>query len=399
MEQYELAQSCFKQQLAISSTENYKNSLFLYLWPDILQENYPKVDKIISQLDLHGKFPTLSSRVQFWIAYASEMVGKKNLAGHYYDAIIDSDPVSYYSVMSMKRLKTISKKTQQLPSGFHLANPAYAWEHIPLAEYSNDLLKTLKRIQVFTKLNQGNLVSHETRHINTAPISNLLRNPTMYSRVSYQELREKITLHIAFILSHEKSYLKSFTLIHGGIKTGRQNINPSLIKALFPSPYISQIASMAPRDIDPYIILSLIRQESAFNPSAKSRVGARGLMQLMPGTARRIIRRLPSRALRNPQTNLKVGIRYFIKLYQKYNKNLIYTLAAYNAGENRVKRWRRQYFKDHSMLHVIEAIPFKETNLYVKLILRNLFFYKLINGHRNDSEAPHKIFDVLVVKS
>ena len=156
---------------------------------------------------------------------------------------------------------------------------------------------------------------------------------------------------------------------------------------------------MAPRDIDPYIILSLIRQESAFNPSARSRVGARGLMQLMPETAKRIIRKLPSQALHNPQTNLKVGIRYFIKLYQKYNKNLIYTLAAYNAGENRVKRWRRQYFKNHSMLHVIEAIPFKETNLYVKLILRNLFFYKLINGHRDDSEAPHKIFDVLVVKS
>ena len=131
---------------------------------------------------------------------------------------------------------------------------------------------------------------------------------------------------------------------------------------------------------------------------AKSRVGARGLMQLMPTTARQIARRLASQKLHHPKTNLKLGIHYFMKLYNKYDKNLIYTLSAYNAGENRVKRWKREYFKDHPTLYKIESIPFKETNLYVKLILRNLFFYKIISGHSEDSPKTNQIFDVLVAK-
>ena len=59
---------------------------------------------------------------------------------------------------------------------------------------------------------------------------------------------------------------------------------------------------------------------------------------------------------------------------------------------------KKSISKTFPMLHVVESIPIKETNLYVKFIFRNLFFYKLIDGHQDDSEMPHKIFDVIIEK-
>ena len=259
-------------------------------------------------------------------------------------------------------MKAISKNIANLSiaSSSQVIESNHPRENIPLQEYSQELLHSLKRIAIFTELGQTALIGHENHRINNTPLQRLLKNHTMYSKLSHNELREKITLHIAFILHQEENYLKSFSIIHNGLKIGKNNINPEILKTLFPTPYISQIENLVGPDIDPYIILSLIRQESAFNPKAKSRVGARGLMQLMPSTARQIERRLTSRTLHNPKTNLKVGIHYFVKLYNQYNKNLIYTLSAYNAGENRVKRWKKEYFKNHPTLYVIESIPFKE---------------------------------------
>ena len=397
-DQYSLAKSCFQEALTFSSPTNYDDTLFLYLWPDILNKKYSKVNKTMSDLDIYGKFNDLNLKLKFWIAYTSEMIGKKRLAEHYYDMITESNPVSYYSIMSTKRLKVISKHSQSLSIPKNIMNPAYAWEYIPLNEYSDDLIKSLKRISIFTKLHQIDLISYENHNINNSSIDKLLKNYSLYPRVSNEELREKITLHIASVLAQGKNYLTSFSIIHKGIKKGKHNINTTLLKTLFPTPYIEEIENLAEKDIDPYIILSLIRQESAFNPKARSPVGARGLMQIMPQTAKQISRNISSRALNNPKMNLKLGINYFIKLYNKYDKNLIYTLAAYNAGENRVKRWKKEYFKNYSSLHVIESIPIKETNLYVKFVFRNLFFYKLINGHQDDSEMPHKIFDVTIAK-
>jgi soluble lytic murein transglycosylase len=83
---------------------------------------------------------------------------------------------------------------------------------------------------------------------------------------------------------------------------------------------------------------------------------------------------------------------------KRYDGNLVYVLAAYNAGEARVERWRGMYFDtDDTILKNIEAIPFLETRNYVKLIFRNIFFYKLLienKGQLADSREPNKIFDI-----
>ena len=399
-EQYALAKTCFKESLAFTSSLDYDDSLFLYLWPDILNKKHLEVDKTITSLGLYKKFDDLNSRLKFWIAYNTERLGKKKLAQQYYDTVVHTNPISYYSIMSIKRLKKISPNSQGLSiETLPRTKEAYSTKPLSSHEYSNNMLNALKRIKVFTKLGHTDLVAHEIKYIPQSSIEILLKNRSQYSTQNDEELKDKMMFYVASMLHQDKNYLNSFLILHGGVKIGMHNINPALLKTIFPTPYLSQVKKIIGSRVDPYIILSLIRQESAFNPAAKSPVGARGLMQLMPSTAKSITRRLSTKSLYNPKINLTLGIRYFIKLYKKYNKNLIYTLSAYNAGPHRVRRWEKEYFKDHSTLHVIESIPIKETNLYVKLIFRNLFFYKLINGYKNDSDMHNKIFDILITKN
>jgi len=143
-------------------------------------------------------------------------------------------------------------------------------------------------------------------------------------------------------------------------------------------PEISQQAQTA--GLNPYLVLSIIRQESAFNPTAISSSGARGLMQLMPTTAQEVLTRLklpqePVSRLHDPQLSITLGTHYFAGLMQRYQGNVVLALAGYNAGPGRASRWR-QHWSGVPTDEFVERIPLDETRNYVKLILRNLMMYE-----------------------
>jgi soluble lytic murein transglycosylase-like protein len=143
-------------------------------------------------------------------------------------------------------------------------------------------------------------------------------------------------------------------------------------------PEISQLAQT--RGLNPYLVLSIIRQESAFNPAAISSSGARGLMQLMPTTAQELLHKLklPQEAtsrLHDPQLSMTLGTHYFAGLMQRYQGNVVLALAGYNAGPTRAARWREQW-PGVPTDEFIERSPLDETRNYVKLILRNLMIYE-----------------------
>ena len=133
------------------------------------------------------------------------------------------------------------------------------------------------------------------------------------------------------------------------------------------------------------LVLAVIRQESAFYFNAKSHVGARGLMQVMPATAKRVARnnRLPydrARLTRDPNYNLIIGQVYLSDMVQRFNGSYPMALAAYNAGPHRVKRWVRNFgdprTKDVDLIDWIEMIPYTETRNYVQRVLENLSVYR-----------------------
>lgn len=156
-------------------------------------------------------------------------------------------------------------------------------------------------------------------------------------------------------------------------------------QALFPRPYWTELKADALRNrLDPFLIAALIRQESEFNPGAVSHANAWGLMQLLPHVGRTLarqqrVRRFSTPLLLVPNINLRLGTRYFRELLDRYNGNVEYALAAYNAGTDRVQDWvSNGNFKDSP--EFVESIPFTETREYVQAILRNANVYRQLYG-------------------
>ncbi|OLO08551.1 lytic murein transglycosylase [Salinicola sp. MH3R3-1] len=124
--------------------------------------------------------------------------------------------------------------------------------------------------------------------------------------------------------------------------------------------------------VDPYLLMGIARRESAFNPLAASPVGARGLMQLMPGTADHVARELGISApntseLFEPQLNIRLGSTYIRSMLERYRGNRIAATAAYNAGPQRVDRWLNSAPPEFDRF--VESIPFRETRDYVQAVL------------------------------
>lgn len=153
----------------------------------------------------------------------------------------------------------------------------------------------------------------------------------------------------------------------------------------FPAPHRELFAHHAGKqNIDRTWPLAIARQESAFMPDARSHAGARGLMQLMPATAKLTAKKhkLPYKStaeLGKPDTNIALGTAYLGEMYQRFGQNKAYATAAYNAGPHRVDRWLQQ--RGNLPLDIwIETIPFKETRNYVQNVLAFRVIYDEMNG-------------------
>ncbi|MEK8079522.1 transglycosylase SLT domain-containing protein [Pseudomonas sp. XK-1] len=157
----------------------------------------------------------------------------------------------------------------------------------------------------------------------------------------------------------------------------------------FPMPHREQLVRAAKsRDIHSSWVFAITRQESAFMADAKSQVGAMGLMQLMPATAKETARRFgiplssPQLAYR-PEVNIQLGAAYLSQIYGQFNGNRVLASAAYNAGPGRVRQWLRG--ADHLSYDVwIENIPFDETRQYVQ----NVLSYSVIYGEKLNAPQP-----------
>jgi peptidoglycan lytic transglycosylase len=152
---------------------------------------------------------------------------------------------------------------------------------------------------------------------------------------------------------------------------------------LFPKPYWNDLKRYSNANrLDPYLVASLIRQESEFNPQAVSPANAWGLMQLLPPVGKTLAKEVRMRhfnqdQLTDPAVNLQLGTRYFKHLVDSFGGQVEYALAAYNAGADRVKAWQAQgpYRDIHEF---VESIPFSETREYVQAIMRNATVYRLL---------------------
>ncbi len=159
---------------------------------------------------------------------------------------------------------------------------------------------------------------------------------------------------------------------------------------LFPQPYWSDLVQQSQRnDLDPYLVASLIRQESEFNPAAVSHANAYGLMQLLPSVGKSLakqqgVKPFDAGRLLDPHINLQLGTANLKQVINRYGGQLEYALAAYNAGDTPVRQWIASGdFRD--VPEFVESIPYTETREYVQAILRNRELYRILYPIGNSS--------------
>ncbi|MES3676928.1 transglycosylase SLT domain-containing protein [Halomonas elongata] len=153
----------------------------------------------------------------------------------------------------------------------------------------------------------------------------------------------------------------------------------------FPEAYRADFMRWGERTgVDPYLLMGIARRESAYNPEALSPAGARGLMQLMPGTAATVSRKLglsdpgPYGVL-DPALNIRLGSAYIDEMLDRYRGNRLAATAAYNAGPHRVDRWLRDAPQAFDLF--VESIPFRETRHYVQAVMTyRVIFESLARG-------------------
>ncbi len=173
-----------------------------------------------------------------------------------------------------------------------------------------------------------------------------------------------------------------------GIRTATSSGGWDDLSARFPLAYKPQLEKAAERANLPLEwVYAITRQESAFMPAVRSGAGAVGLMQLLPGTAKQVARKIQvphhPNQLNDPSHNTQLGSAYLRQMYDNYGDNRILASAAYNAGPGRVSRWLREQPQQVSADVWIETIPYRETREYVQSVLA----FALIYGHRLDRKG------------
>jgi soluble lytic murein transglycosylase len=167
------------------------------------------------------------------------------------------------------------------------------------------------------------------------------------------------------------------------VRHGGTDIPRRFWEILFPLNYWDSIRSEAERrQVDPYLLASIIRQESGFEPTTVSNAGAVGIMQIMPAEAVSIATQAglaaPTRQqLFDPHVNIAIGAAEYAQKLAAMNGNPTLAIAAYNAGETAVNRWLGSTPIDDIDVFV-ESIPYAETRLYVKTVTRNRYEYRRI---------------------
>ena len=157
-------------------------------------------------------------------------------------------------------------------------------------------------------------------------------------------------------------------------------IDKIILKKIYPLKYNEYVERYSEEyNIDKYLVYAIIKVESNFEEQAKSTSNAIGLMQIMESTAVETANKIDLNFIKedllNPELNIKIGLEYFTNLLNRYNNNYNLAIIAYNAGIGNVDKWiKDDIIKEDGT--DIENVPFKETNNYVRKILRDYEIYK-----------------------
>lgn len=367
---HEVALDFFKFSENVGDDEDRLESLFQAIFTFVQKKDYSGALRFIQRKSLIENYPTLSSKLRFWIAFIHDKAKEWTTAKHLYQKVISLNPLSFYSILSLKHLSDIAPEI----------NIDMLFKETDVINTASFFSKSQKEYIQFLSW-----IAIKDSNFTEMSLTNIEQK--LFKENTDKDFRHNAIKFLLTKLSDKKMHLSIFKFTYKHLISKNLIFDRQVVQLLFPFEYYGKVTYFN-KSIDPIVPLSLIRQESAFNTYAISHAGARGLMQLLPTTARSMKRKLKSHYLYKPSLNIRLGSQYLTNLIKRNEGNLIYALASYNAGEGNVRRWRNSFLKEMDPLYTIESIPFKETRNYVKLIYRNMFFYQLLKDNKEFFKKP-----------
>jgi soluble lytic murein transglycosylase len=305
---------------------------------------------------LEENFPgsRFAQRVPYWRARILEKQGRESEARTRYQAIAQEDPFSYYGFLSLKRLDGTWDADEPPKNSWAGTMPR---RHLPNSFSMGQLEKKGKRQAMRVR----ELLWLGLWEDFLGELAQLTREEE--APYELQNLQRRI----------QDSAPEVETGGGNGFEEGYPPAYPTLV-SLFSKT----------RGFPPALTWAIMREESRFRPSVTSPAQAIGLMQIIPPTGAEIARDLGRRGfvpeqLFQPVTNIEFGVHYLNKNRARFGGDLPRTIASYNAGPDAVERWVRAR-PGREWDEFIEEIPYKETNLYVKKVLKSYYIYKLMYG-------------------
>ena len=305
-------------------------------------------------------------RNAYWLARSEAEAGDEDEAKRRCEIIFNENPVTYYGLQCGLRLKKdfsgflapASEEVAPLRGTPYPRQAMALWRLRALLEEGLVEPARMEARALFNYKPGGSTFGQD--NAGGAALTAFLYHAAGYSNASFS--------HAYAAYSLDPKALNSFLL-------------DILFPQLFPEAYEKATAVSG---VNPFLLLSVSKQESAFLPNAVSRANAFGLMQLLLATAREMEPKLKREDLFEPGPNTLAGSRYLGKLLNRFDGNIALALAGYNAGPTRAAQWQKKMLESDRMKEkfdvdiFIDTIPFTETRRYVGSILRNYAWYKMI---------------------
>lgn len=327
---------------------SFAQAEFLAGWLALKYLNKPwRAFEHFEALYYHTKTPISRARGAYWAAMASETLGHPEIAQKWYRAAARHQ-TTFYGQFAMAALQDGYQLPQQLPP-----------------------VVTIKGRRTF----------EERSFVRAA---RLLRSAGMQDEAErfIDSLSGNIETPEEYLLSAELASGLGYS--YGSVRIAKKAMQKNIFLMDYAYPTI--LKELERVDMEWALVHAVIRQESAFNVQARSHAGARGLMQLMPATAREVARKKglshrTSWLTSRPAHNIRLGTAYLEQMLERYDGSYPLAIAAYNGGPGRVDRWLRQIgdprTSEIDMADWIESIPIYETRNYVQRVLENTYVYRL----------------------
>jgi len=287
----------------------------------------------------------------YWKGEALAKQGKNDEARAAWERVVNEDIFGYYNLLAHARLEQ-PLRTYEIKS--------YAAK--PLLGDDDE--------KIFSALQQVDELELAARLLLTTT-----RDPSTMKTASADDFASLFAYHARV---HDYKFI--FQVFNQLTYEQQRDIFLKIPRQIFPEPYESDVSQAAGKTgLDPALIYSIMRQESSFDPRARSPMDAFGLLQLLPEVAKRLARDNHIAYsgyddLYDEKTNIPLGSLLLKKQMANFGNHFVLAVASYNASSGAVRKWHERYTGDDLMF--IEDIPYEETKAYVKLVLRNFILYK-----------------------